>query len=64
MTQWLQEPEYQAYLLRIWKDSGQWRFSIEAVDTGRRQGFAGIEQLVAFLEELTPVTEEKASNHS
>jgi hypothetical protein len=62
MTQWLNEPEYQAYLLRIWKDSGQWRFSIEAVDSGRRQGFACIEQLVAFLEEAAPAPEEKASS--
>jgi len=57
MTQWVQEPDYKAYILRIWKESGQWRFSIEPVGSGRRQGFAGIEQLAAFLEEVTPAAQ-------
>jgi len=59
MAQWVQEPDYKAYILRIWKESEQWRFSIEAVGSGRRQGFACIEQVVAFLEKVTPGAETK-----
>lgn len=46
---------YQAYLLRLWQveDGGQlvWRASLEDSHTGERQGFPGIDALIAFLGE-------------
>lgn len=45
---------YLAYLLRLWqvRDKGQtdWRASIEHAHTGEKRGFAGLAELVAFLE--------------
>jgi len=47
-----QVAEYQAYILRIWKESGKWRFSIESLGSEQRKGFADIEELFAFLEDV------------
>ncbi len=47
--------EYQAYLLRIWRDHNHpaddlpWRFSLEDPHTGARRGFQNLEMLTAFL---------------
>ena len=45
---------YRSYLLRLWEttdgDRRVWRASLEQPGTGRRQGFAGLRELVAFLE--------------
>ncbi len=47
--------EYQAYLLRIWRDhkrpddTSPWRFSLEDPHTGARRGFQNLEMLTAFL---------------
>lgn len=57
MAQWVQEPNYKAFILRIWKESAGWRFSIEPIGSGRRQGFASIEQMVTFLEEAAPTAD-------
>jgi hypothetical protein len=50
-------PEYQSYLLRLWRayNHGQaiWRASLESAQTGERHGFADLESLVAFLEQQT-----------
>ncbi|MFN2123834.1 MAG: hypothetical protein ACK2T4_04915 [Candidatus Promineifilaceae bacterium] len=43
--------DYQTYILRIWKESGKWQFSIESLGSDQRKGFAVIEELFAFLEE-------------
>jgi len=59
MAQLVQELGYKAYILRIWKESKQWRFSLEPIGSGRRQGFAHIDQIVEFLKEMTPVVEQK-----
>ena len=47
---------YVAYLLRCWVEQREdaaappaWRFSLEDPHTGRRRGFASLEQLVAAL---------------
>ena len=50
------EPDaYQTYVLRLWRAQCQgkwvWRASLESRHTGERQGFAGLEQLFAFLDE-------------
>ncbi|MBL7063652.1 MAG: hypothetical protein ISS49_05505 [Anaerolineae bacterium] len=49
-------PRYRAFLLRYWEERGQgarrgvvWRFSLEDAHTGQRQGFASLEEMVAFL---------------
>lgn len=40
---------YRAYLLRCWCDEDQWRYSLEKVGNGRRQGFASLTELGAYL---------------
>jgi hypothetical protein len=50
-------PRYLAYMLRLWQagddEEPSWRVSLESPHTGERHGFAGLAQLVAFLEEQT-----------
>jgi hypothetical protein len=46
---------YCSYLLRIWiepTDGEKWRFSLEDTRTGKRQGFASLENLKIYLDEL------------
>jgi hypothetical protein len=49
-------PRYRAFLLRCWEERRRgigcgvvWRFSLEDAHTGQRRGFAGLEEMVAFL---------------
>ena len=49
-------PRYRTYLLTIWEERSQdptsstvWRFSLKDPDTGQRRGFAGLEEMMAFL---------------
>jgi hypothetical protein len=51
-----QVSDYQAYILRIWRESGEWRFSIESLGSDQRKGFTTIEELFAFLEDTAPPT--------
>jgi hypothetical protein len=51
-------PRYRSYLLTVWEERNvdpdlpvTWRFSIEDARTGRRRGFAGMEALVAALQQ-------------
>ncbi len=48
---------YHAYLLRLWcteqSGTGCWRTSLEDSHTGERIGFASLEELFAFLMELS-----------
>ena len=51
-------PRYQSYLLTVWEERTLdpnlpvvWRFSLEDVRTGQKRGFAGLEALVAALEQ-------------
>jgi hypothetical protein len=51
-----EETRYLSYLLRLWRDSDAenvWRASIESPHTGQCQGFAGLDELFAFLRERT-----------
>jgi hypothetical protein len=41
-----------AYLLHLWQCAGQWRASLEIPKTGKRLGFASLEQLFAYLIDL------------
>ena len=47
---------YRSFLLRCWEARGErpdqpgaWRFSLECVQTKEKRGFAGLEELVAWL---------------
>ncbi len=55
-----EQRRYVAYLLRLWQvTSGGgrvWRASLQDVQTGERQGFASVAQLIAFLEAQTQDT--------
>ncbi len=51
-------PRYRSYLLTVWEERNldpslpvAWRFSLEDARTGQRRGFAGMEALVAALQE-------------
>jgi hypothetical protein len=49
--------QYLSYMLRLWKEGGRgspvWRASLESPLTGERRGFAGLVNLILFLEEQT-----------
>ena len=49
------KPAYRSFLLRLWiehTNGNNWRFSLEDTHTGKRKGFASVEKLIAYLEEL------------
>jgi hypothetical protein len=58
-----QQRRYLSYLLRLWQESDGssdppgaapvWRASLESPQSDERQGFAGLNELVAFLQEQT-----------
>ncbi len=50
---------YGAYLLRCWQESDGWRYSLEVIGRGRRQGFAAMPALIAALQsELTALVDD------
>jgi hypothetical protein len=44
---------YHSYLLRLWQVGVDWRASLEDVETGELQGFAGLAALIDYLEKQT-----------
>ena len=50
-----------SYLLRIWPQqtavTTQWRFSLQPIPNGDRQGFADLLELLLYLEAITPDSE-------
>ena len=47
--------EYRAYLLRLWRvegDGNQWRAHLENVETGELKGFASLDKLIEYLQNL------------
>lgn len=50
--------DYRAYLLRLWRSGpdGDWRGSLQSVQTGERHLFADMEALLAFLIEHVTAT--------
>jgi len=42
-------PTYRAYLLRCWLEGTNWRYSLEEVGSGKRHGFATLDEFVTFL---------------
>ena len=51
-TKDLEAPKRFAYLLHLWRSTGQWRASLESLETGKRLGFASLEQLFCYLMDL------------
>jgi hypothetical protein len=53
----LKFPHRHSYLLRLWQTEGLqklgWRASLEVPETGHRIGFASLEQLFAYLMDLS-----------
>jgi hypothetical protein len=54
---------YHAYLLRLWQtgegDAAVWRVMLENPRTSERQGFADLDSLFAFLNEVCQTAEHK-----
>ena len=57
------QPRYLSYLLRLWQtsDGGEqiWRASLQSSGTGKRQGFASLEELFDFLQTQTDPQDKK-----
>ncbi|NJM40990.1 MAG: hypothetical protein HC853_09550 [Anaerolineae bacterium] len=51
-------PDYQSYLLRVWRDEsrGLWRASLQNTVTKRIYHFADADKLLEFLSPTPPVT--------
>jgi hypothetical protein len=51
-TDSLHDPNYDAYLLRLWREdeNAPWRFSLRQVGSERWHGFATLDNLAAFLQ--------------
>lgn len=63
----VQSSQYQAYLLRLWKDgdSQDWRALLVDVRSNERQGFAGLDALFEHLRRLTdPGSQSDADDNS
>ena len=47
------QPDSQAYVLRLWRDShhGRWLFSLQDVDSKTRYGFGSREEMCSFLDQ-------------
>jgi hypothetical protein len=61
-TKDLKSPERFSYLLHIWRTNDQWRASLEVPGTGKRIGFANMEQLFAYLMDLIEGTAESPAD--
>lgn len=51
----VEEPDYVSYLLRLWREDGIWRASLESTRTGELRPFAGLAELFDHLREQTGV---------
>jgi len=58
--------DYQSYLLRLWRedDVSPWRASLESTATCEKQGFATLNDLIAFLQSQTIPTVTIADGHA
>ena len=55
--------DYNAYLLRIWREEEglPWRATLQNPHTGEQEGFASVEQLIAFIRHKTEASVESES---
>jgi len=53
---------YNSYLLRMWQvptsEEYTWRIQLENVRTGEKRGFANLEELLSYLNQVTAETKE------
>ena len=53
---------YYSFLLRLWQvkeDGGQeWRATLENVESGEKRGFTSVEELLAYLSQVTSKMDE------
>lgn len=53
----MDETQIFSFLLRVWRagdgEQPDWRASVEDIRTGERRGFASLEELFAFIQNLT-----------
>ena len=58
-----QQTDYLAYLLRLWRMSGEgaagWRASLARPGSGERHGFASLDELLLFLRRQTGAGSER-----
>ena len=47
-----ENPNRLRYILHLWNCAGQWRASLENLETDKRFGFENLEQLFAYLMDL------------
>ena len=57
-TELVEQPDdrlYHAFLLRLWRENEKegWRVMLENVQSGEKQGFAGISSLIQFIYQQT-----------
>ncbi len=60
----MQDDDYRAYLLRLWRVSTNgedWRATLERVGTVERYSFASLEALIEYLRGLTEAPPEEAA---
>lgn len=48
----MKPPDRFGFLLHLWSSTGQWRASLENLETGKRLGFSNLEHLFAHLMDL------------
>ncbi len=53
-----QPTAYTAYMLRCWLEGSKWRYSLEQVGSGKRQGFATLDEFVSFLVAMSALPDE------
>ena len=57
---------YKSYLLRLWQTKGEdgmvWRASLSTPDSGEHRGFANLQALFAYLEEITGQTQSQSNS--
>jgi hypothetical protein len=45
----VKRPTYVTYILHCWTEGVAWRYSLEELGSGKRHGFAGLDDFVSFL---------------
>jgi hypothetical protein len=64
----VQVQTYHSYLLRFWEERAEgasvWRFTLEDPQTGKRQGFADLENLTEWLRSCTDGVPDLPFRHS
>ena len=62
------QPEYYAYLLRLWRTDEDgpvtWLASLQDSRTGEETGFANLEALLEFLRQQTQIGRENDEGHN